>query len=43
LEFARDREIFGSGIVFPAMFEIVLVFVYPATAFSIENAAPRAA
>jgi hypothetical protein len=35
------REIFCSGIVFLASFEIVLVFVYPA--FSIENDVPRAA
>jgi hypothetical protein len=37
------REIFCSEILFPASFEIVLAFVYPATSFSIENEVPRAA
>ena len=36
------REIFCSGIVFLASFEIVIVFIYPATSFSIENDMPRA-
>jgi len=37
------REIFCAGIIFLASFEIVLVFVYPAKSFSIENDALRAA
>jgi IS1 family transposase len=37
------REIFCSGIVFRASFQIVLVFVYQATPSSIENDVPRAA
>jgi hypothetical protein len=37
------REIFCTGIVFLASFEIVLVFVYQATWLSIENDVSRAA
>src|SRR5215467_6524351 len=37
------REIFCSRIVFLASFEIVLVFIYLATSFSIANRMPRAA
>jgi IS1 family transposase len=37
------RKIFCSGIVFLESCEIELVFVYSATAFSLENAASRAA
>ena len=37
------RQIFCSGIVFLASSEIVLVFVYSETSFSVENAMPRAA
>jgi transposase-like protein/IS1 family transposase len=37
------REIFTSGMVFLASGEIVLVFVYSATSFSVENAEHRAA
>ena len=37
------REIFTSGMVFLASGEIVLVFVYSATSFSVENAGSRPA
>jgi len=37
------RAIFCSGIAFVSICEIVLVFLYPATASSAENAEPRAA
>src|SRR5262249_3119827 len=37
------RQIFCSGIVFLASFDIVLVFFYPATSFSIDNDVPCAA
>jgi hypothetical protein len=47
-EFAMHRRltlrmIFCSEAVFFASCEIVLVFVYSDTSFSVENAAPRAA
>ena len=37
------REIFCSGIIFMASFEIVIAFIYLPTSFSIENDVPRAA
>ena len=37
------RKIFCSGTVFLALCEIVLVFVYSAKSFSVDDAVPRVA